>query len=154
MIDAAQVRGLLEARVSSDGNFLVEVSVSAANDIVVVVDGPSGLPLSYCEELTRAVEAGLDREREDYSLEVGTAGIGCELRVTGQFLKNLGHQVEVTLPNGAWVRGRLTAADDDSFTIEREEKRQVEGQKKKQTVTLTESYQRGQVKAVKDIVDF
>lgn len=152
MITASAIRSAVEPKVTADGHFLVEVTVSPTNDIVVVVDDVAGLPLSYCEELSAYIEGRFDREREDYSLEVGTAGIGCELRVTGQFVKNLNHQVEVTLPNGSWVRGTLTAADDEGFDLEREEKRKVEGEKKKQTVVVKEHYLRADVKSVKDII--
>ena len=154
MIDAEQIRAIVGPKVEADGNFIVELTVSPSNDIRIVVDGDSGIPISYCEELDALVETNLDREREDYSLEVSSAGIGCVLQVVRQFQKNIGNEVEVTLPNGAWIRGVLTSADDDGFEVEVEERRKVEGEKKKQLFVETRSFAYGDVRQVKDIVKF
>ena len=99
MIDKDKVQSIVAPKVEADGNFIVEVSVDADNNIRIVVDSEAGIPISYCEELDALVETALDRDVEDYSLEVSSAGIGCEFKVLGQFRKNIGNQVEVTMPN-------------------------------------------------------
>ena len=152
MIEAATVRAIVGPKIEADGNFIVEITVSADNDIRIVVDGDNGIPISYCEELDAMVETSLNRDEEDYSLEVSSAGIGCELKIPRQFQKNIGNQVEVTLPNGSWMRGTLISSDEKGFEVEVEEKRKVEGEKKKQTFVETRSYAYGDVKSVKDIV--
>lgn len=154
MISREQIEQAVGGKIDADGNYIVELTVSADNDIRLVVDGDNGIPISYCEELDALIETVLDRDKEDYSLEVSSAGIGTELKVTRQFRKNIGNQVEVTLPNGAWVRGTLVDADDEGFDIETEEKRKVEGQKKKQVFTAISHYSRADVKMVRDIVTF
>lgn len=154
MISREQIEQAVGGKIEADGNYIVELAVSADNDIRLVVDGDGGIPISYCEELDALIETVLDRDKEDYSLEVSSAGIGTELKVTRQFRKNIGNQVEVTLPNGAWVRGTLIDADDEGFDIETEEKRKVEGQKKKQVFTTISHYSRAEVKKVCDIVTF
>lgn len=154
MISKEQVLAAVAEKIEADGNFIVELTVGADNDIRLVVDGDNGIPISYCEELDAMVETRLDRDKEDYSLEVSSAGIGAELKVTRQFRKNIGNKVEVTMPNGAWIRGTLVDADDEGFDIETEEKRKVEGQKKKQTFTTVTRYNRADVKMVRDIVEF
>ena len=140
MIDKDKVQSIVAPKVEADGNFIVEVSVDADNNIRIVVDSEAGIPISYCEELDALVETALDRDVEDYSLEVSSAGIGCEFKVLGQFRKNIGNQVEVTMPNGAWVRGTLVDVSDEGFDIETEEKRKVEGEKKKQIVKTVTHY--------------
>ncbi len=154
MITESTVRQIVEEKLAQDDCFIVEASVSPSNDITLVVDSLTGISVDYCIELTHLIEANLDRDVEDYSLEVSSAGIGCVLRVPMQFRKNIGNEVEVTHPNGSHVKGILTACDDTHFEIDREEKVAVEGQKKKQTVVNHYSYKYSEIKQVKDIITF
>lgn len=154
MITKEDVLAIVKDKVEADGNFLVEVEVSPANEIRVVVDSEKGIPISYCEEIDALIETSLDRDKEDYSLEVSSAGICTEFKVFGQFRKNIGNRVEVTMPNGAWVRGTLIEADEQGFDIETEEKRKVEGEKKKQIFKTVTHYNLTDVRSVKDIIEF
>ena len=154
MITKEDVLAIVRQKVEDDGNFIVEVEVSPSNEIRIVVDSENGIPISYCEEIDALVETSLDREKEDYSLEVSSAGICAEFKVFGQFRKNIGNKVEVTMPNGAWVRGVLVDADETGFDIETEEKKKVEGEKKKQVVKTVTHYDLAAVKSVRDIIEF
>lgn len=154
MITKQDVLDAVAQKIEDDGNFIVEVSVGPSNEIRLVVDSEKGIPISYCEELDALVETKLDRDKEDYSLEVSSAGICTELKVFGQFRKNIGNKVEVTMPNGAWVRGILVDATEDGFDVETEEKKKVEGEKKKQIIKTVTHYALSDVKMVKDILDF
>ncbi len=154
MITKQDVLDAVAQKIEDDGNFIVEVSVGPSNEIRLVVDSEKGIPISYCEELDALVETKLDRDKEDYSLEVSSAGICTELKVFGQFRKNIGNKVEVTMPNGAWIRGVLVDATEDGFDVETEEKKKVEGEKKKQIVKTVTHYALSDVKMVKDILDF
>ncbi len=154
MITKQDVLDAVAQKIEDDGNFIVEVSVGPSNEIRLVVDSEKGIPISYCEELDALVETKLDRDKEDYSLEVSSAGICTELKVFGQFRKNIGNKVEVTMPNGAWIRGVLVDATEDGFDVETEEKMKVEGEKKKQIVKTVTHYALSDVKMVKDILDF
>lgn len=154
MITKEDVLAIVRQKVEGDGNFIVEVEVSPSNEIRIVVDSENGIPISYCEEIDALVETSLDREKEDYSLEVSSAGICAEFKVFGQFRKNIGNKVEVTMPNGAWVRGVLTDADEAGFDLETEEKVKVEGEKKKQVVKTVTHYDLAAVKSVRDIIEF
>ncbi len=154
MITKQDVLDAVAQKIEDDGNFIVEVSVGPSNEIRLVVDSEKGVPISYCEELDALVETKLDRDKEDYSLEVSSAGICTELKVFGQFRKNIGNKVEVTMPNGAWIRGVLVDATEDGFDVETEEKKKVEGEKKKQIVKTVTHYALSDVKMVKDILDF
>ncbi len=154
MITKQDVLDAVAQKIEDDGNFIVEVSVGPSNEIRLVVDSEKGIPISYCEELDALVETKLDRDKEDYSLEVSSAGICTELKVFGQFRKNIGNKVEVTMPNGAWIRGVLVDATEDGFDVETEEKKKVEGEKRKQIVKTVTHYALSDVKMVKDILDF
>lgn len=154
MITADKIRQIIDAKLADDQVFIVELTVSADNSIRLVVDRKSGIDIDYCVTLTRLIEDNLDRDVEDFDLEVSSAGIGCELKVLGQFEKNLGNEVEVTYPNGSHKKGILTAADAEGFEVNIDEKIVVEGQKKKQTVTNHYRYRYDEVKSVKDVLDF
>ncbi|MCQ2228184.1 MAG: ribosome assembly cofactor RimP [Bacteroidales bacterium] len=154
MITVDTVGKIVEAKLAEDGVFVVELTVSADNSIRLVVDKKEGVDIDYCVTLTRMIEEALDRDVEDYDLEVSSAGIGCELKVLGQFEKNLGNEVEVTYANGSHKKGILTAADAEGFEVDIEEKIVVEGAKKKQTVTNHYRYAYNEVKLVKDVISF
>lgn len=154
MITVDSVRDIVEAKLNEDGVFVVELSVSADNMIRLVVDKKQGVDIDYCVTLTRMIEEKLDRDVEDYDLEVSSAGIGCELKVLGQFEKNLGNEVEVTYLNGSHKKGILTHADAEGFEVDIEEKIVVEGAKKKQTVVNHYRHAYNEVKQVKDIISF
>lgn len=154
MISEQTVRDIVAEKIAADGGFIVEVAVSPANDITLVVDNKAGVPVSYCIELSNLIESALDRDVEDYSLEVSSAGIGCVFKVQGQYEKNIGNEVEVTMPNGAYFKGVLVAADAEGFEVEHEEKERIEGQKKKTVVVKRDRFAYNEVKQVKDIISF
>ena len=136
--------------------FIVEAEVLPSYDVRVVIDRNAGVPLSMCEEVTHILEAYLEANFSDgnYSIEVGSAGIGCILKVKGQYLKNIGNEVEVTLPNGSHVKGTLRNADDEGFDVDITEKVKLEGAKKKTDVVRSVHYKYDEIKQVKDIISF
>ncbi len=134
--------------------FLVEVAVSPANEIEVVLDGDANVGIDACVEASRAIEAVLDREQEDFELTVTSAGIGRPLKLPRQYVKLLGKSVEVVLRNGAKIIARLDAADDKSITVTYPERVAVEGTKKKKTVDTTATYTLEEVKSTKEYLDF
>ena len=104
--------------------------------------------------LSRAVEADLDRDAEDFSLTVASAGIGSELRTLRQYRKLVGRPVEVLLTNGVKILAHLDEATDEGVTLSYEEKQAVEGRKRKQPVKVTRSYPFAQIKYTKEWLDF
>lgn len=105
--------------------FLVDVKVTPANDITIVVDSPTGVDIDTCADITRAVEAAFDRDADDYSLEVGSAGLTAPFTVRGQYEKNLGNDVELVNAEGRKLRGVLAEVapgdptdTDVDFTLE------------------------------------
>ena len=98
--------------------FVVDIKVSPDNDIVVEIDSPDNIDVDTCAAITRRIEEVFDRDTEDYSLEVGSAGLTAPFKVRGQYLKNIGNKVEVLTSDGRKLKGVLTAvADDGRFTV-------------------------------------
>ena len=97
--------------------FLIELKVGADNSVRVILDGDQGVTLKDCMNVSRAIEHQLDREEEDFSLEVASAGVGAPLQSKRQYIKNIGRKLKVELTNLPPVQGTLIAADDSGFTL-------------------------------------
>ncbi len=125
MIDKELLRSTVAGSISGTDLFIVDISVSPANDIVVELDSSTSVDIDTCAAVTRAVEEVFDRDAEDYSLEVGSAGITSDFKVRGQYDKNIGNDVEILTRDGRKLRGVLTAVapgavtdTDVDFTVE------------------------------------
>ena len=117
MIDKDLLRQTVEEAIQGTGLFLVDLTVSPANAIVVEVDSAKGVDIDSCAALTRAIEARFDRDVEDYELEVGSAGLTAPFKVRAQYEKNIGNEVEVLTRDGRKFSGILTEVADDAFTV-------------------------------------
>ena len=112
-----KVEQLIAKGVEGTDIFLVKLTVSSSNDINVLLDSDSGLTLSDCRSISRAIESSLDREDEDFSLTVSSAGVG-EPLVLRQYKKNVGRKVRVTLIDGEIIEAKMVAADDKGVKLE------------------------------------
>ena len=134
MIAAEQIQALITPLMENTDLFLVEVSVRPGNKIEVVLDSDSGLTIEHCTEVHRHILRELDRDVEDYSLDVSSPDISKPLKISRQFVKNIGREVAVKLKDKSKVIGELIAATENDFTIRFEEKILPEGKKKKEVV--------------------
>jgi ribosome maturation factor RimP len=75
--------------------FLIDLSVNEANKIMVTLDGDNGVTLQDCIDISRAIEHNLDREEQDFSLEVASAGATSPMKNVRQFKKNIGRTLKV-----------------------------------------------------------
>lgn len=139
---------------NSKGLFWVDLKISRDNVIELFIDSPTGVNIQTCIEVSREIENSLNRDEEDFELTVSSAGIGYPFKVEEQFAKNIGNTVEVRLKSGRKINGILTAFDAETVQIEYEEKRVVEGSKKKQTVKTNETIRREDIKEIKDVINF
>ena len=97
--------------------FLVDVQVTPDNRITVEIDQAEGVWIDDCVELSRFIESFLDRNVEDYELEVGSAGIGQPFKVLQQYINHIGHEVEVLPKTGTKLKGILVSADKKGFVL-------------------------------------
>lgn len=134
MIDKDLIRQTIEEKLASTDCFLVSLSISGDNQIMVEIDSETSVDLDFCVELTRYIEQHFDRDAEDYSLEIGSYSITKPFVDRRQYRKNIGRKVEVFTEESRKIRGTLVAVDNDDFTLEIEEKELVEGQKRKKLV--------------------
>lgn len=97
--------------------YLVEIKVSVSNDIVVVLDGDQPLSLQDCLDASRAVEFQLDREEQNFSLQVMSAGLSESLKLPRQYRKNKGRELDVLTLQDEKITGEITDADDEKVTL-------------------------------------
>lgn len=137
------------------GCFIVDVSVSKDNDIIVTIESEKGrIELDDCVSLSRYIETKFDREAEDYSLTVSSAGLDQPFKVFKQFEKAVGSKVEVSLKGGKKMVALLSAADAESITLKYTAKEAVEGKKKKELVEHEDRFPMDQVNAVRPYIEF
>ena len=154
MIEAQRVIEIAEKILADTDIFVVDCKTSPVGDIELLIDSDTAVKLDDCARINRAIEAELDREVEDYSLLVASAGIGSELKLLRQYRKILGGSVEVLLKDGIKILAKLDEANEEGITLSYEEKQTVEGKKRKQSVDVTKSYKWEEIKFVKEYLDF
>jgi ribosome maturation factor RimP len=97
--------------------YLVDLKISAGDDITVILDGDEGLSLQDCLDASRAVEFNLDREEHDFSLQVMSPGLSEPLKLPRQFKKNMGREIEILLNSDEKIQGEVVAVDDEKVTV-------------------------------------
>ena len=146
MLDKLQLKNWIEEYLHGTDYELITLTVTAANDILVEVDRLAGVDVDFCAELNRHLVEKLSDE--DYSLEVGSVSLTDPFKTKMQFQKNLGHDIEV-LVEGKKLRGQLVSVDDETFSVDCEEKVAVEGKKRKETQIVTHTWRYDEPKYVK-----
>ncbi|OXB24599.1 ribosome assembly cofactor RimP [Flavobacterium tructae] len=107
-----KVNGLItEALLEKPSVFLIDLAVSDSFKISVGLDGDNGVALQDCIDISRAIENNLDREEQDFSLEVASVGVGSPLKMTRQYIKNIGRTLIVTT-NTEKIEAELVEAND------------------------------------------
>ena len=154
MIDCKKITEIAEAHLAGTDMFVVECTCSPANEVELLIDSDTSVSIDTCVALNRAIDAEFDRDVEDFSLMVASAGIGSELRVLRQYHKLTGKPVEVLLRNGVKLLATLDAADEESITLSYDEKVAVEGKKKKELQHVVKRYTMDEVKYTKEYLDY
>ena len=154
MIDCAKITEVAERHLVGTDMFVVGCKCSPDNEVELLIDSDTSVGIDACAALSRAVEEAFDRDDEDFSLTVASAGIGSELRCLRQYRKLIGAAVEVLTADGIKILAVLDEADDDGITLSYDEKQTVQGRKRKQTVRVTKRYRFDQIKYTREWLDF
>ncbi len=96
--------------------FLISMEVSESNQIRVIIDGDQGVKVQDCIEISRAIEHNLDREDQDFSLEVLSAGVSEPLTMVRQYQKNVGRKLKVKSDDQT-IEGKLEEANEDQIVL-------------------------------------
>ena len=154
MIEKKTVCQIVEEWLEGKDYFLVEVTVSPDDKIVVEIDHAEGVWIEDCVELSRFIESKLYREEEDYELEVGSAGIGQPFKVLQQYYIHIGQEVEVVTRDGRKLAGVLKDADEEKFTVGVQKKVKPEGSKRPKLIEEDETFTYEQIKYTKYLISF
>ena len=120
MIEKQKIQELVDGFMKGTGLFLVSVKVSNANRIIVLADKNEGITIDECAAIHRHVENGLDRDNEDFELQVSSPGLDMPFGVIEQYFKNEGKKVEVVDIDGSKFVGRLKNVTEGGFELETE----------------------------------
>ena len=154
MIDKNVVENIVAGWLEGKDYFLTDLTVSRDNRIVVEIDHKDGVWIDDCVELSKFIEERLNREQEDYELEVGSAGIGQPFKVLQQYVNHIGDDVEALTQGGEKLKGVLKAANEDNFTITVQKKVKPEGAKRPKLVDEDVTMGYDDVKSVKYLIKF
>ena len=145
----------VEAAVEQRGCFIVEVTVNAYNDVEIILEKEEGtVDWDDCAAIDAVMHAAFDQDAEDYSLTVSSAGLDRPFKVFRQFLKAVGSKVDVKFKGGRRLVATLSAATEESVTLQYTALEAVEGKKKKEKVEHEEVYPLADINSVIPYIDF
>ena len=154
MIERNAVKTVVEDWLSGNDYFLVDVTFTPDDRIVVEIGHADGVWIEDCAELSRFMQERLGDELGDYELEVGSAGIGQPFKVEQQYLNHIGKDVEVLDAEGKKVQGVLKQVDGRNFVVTVKEKQKLEGKKRPQLVDVDKTFNMDNIKYTKYLLSF
>lgn len=154
MILKETINQIVENFLSDTDYYLVDVKTTPDNRISVEIDSFGGVTIEFCAELNRHIESQFDREVEDFELEVSSAGLTEPFKVTKQYEKNIGNEVEVLTKTGKKIVGVLTEVHPTDLVLQIEKTEKPAGAKRKMTVTENLAFTYEEIKYTKYIIRF
>jgi len=161
MISRQFIQNIIENEVSELNIFLIDLQVNNSNSIKVLLDSEKGVKISDCVKISRSIEHQLDREKEDFELEVSSYGLYSPFKTVLHYNKNIGKEVEIYLNEGKNFKGVLNKIGtiENSETIDfieilQKKKKKVEGKKKKVEVEEIIIVKKEEIKKIKLVPKF
>lgn len=148
MIKADELKNSVEDHLQGTDMFVVDIKVKTGNNITILLDRDSGIRIDDCIKLTRFIESQYDREVEDYSLVVSSAGIGQPLKLLRQYLKIIGKEIDVELNDKTVLKAILLAADEEKIMVKTTTKIKKEIIEKETVIPFNT------IKSVKEVISF
>ena len=153
-MDIKEITAVAEKALEGTDMFVVECTITPDNTIDLTIDSDTSVSIDTCAMLNRAISEAFNRDEEDYSLTVASAGIGEPLKLARQYKRLIGSSVEVLLKNGIKILATLDEVSDENVTISYDEAVVVEGKKKKQMQRTTHTYSFDEIKWTKEYLDY
>ena len=154
MTEKSIIKKLAEEWLEGKDYFLVDIEISQDNKVVVEIDHADGVWIEDCVSLSKHIEDHLDRDKEDFELEVGSAGLGQPFKVPQQYINFIGKEVEVLDADGKKTKGVLKAVEGDRFVVTTQEKVKPEGKKRPVLIDVDKEFGMNEVKYTKYIISF
>ena len=154
MIDKKELIAVINKALEDSKMFLVDITVSGDNVIDVQLDSMESITIDDCIAVNNAVHEAFDQDVEDYELTVGSYSLTEPFKVLQQYEKNLGGEVEVLTTAGSKLKGTLTSASNEEFTITVPTKTKIDGKKRPEIVDVEHTFKYDEVKYTKNILQF
>lgn len=154
MIKKQTIVDLIEEHFAGTDKFLVDVKVLTGNKIEIYIDAPNHVMIADCVALSRHIEGSLDREKEDFELQVSSPGATESFKVLNQYKKYIGTKVKVVTKEGAKHEGILKSANDNEFVIEETRREKKIVGKGNHTVVEDVTLTYNQIKETKSVLPF
>jgi len=154
MIGKEQILELIQDKLTENNCFLVELEIGEGNTISIEIDSYDGISVTDCIEISKVIDNSLDREVEDFEMNVSSAGLDKPLRVIEQYKKNIGRDVKVVPIEGLVVKGELVEVTEEEIVVEHSYKERIEGRKKKETIVKQEKIKFNNIKETTIIISF
>ena len=117
MIEKIKILELVNSALEGSDKFLVNLKITPDNRIFVDIDGDNGVTIDDCIAVSRAVEGQLNRDEEDFELNVGSAGADMPLKLLRQYRRHVGRELEVVMVDGERIDGELREVADDAIVV-------------------------------------
>ena len=118
MITEEYIKGLVNKIINEQGFFTVSIRIKPVNRIFVEVDSFEGIRIDECAEISREIERNLNRDQEDFELNVSSPGLNNAFKVKEQYVKNLGKELNIQTTNGENLTGILKEINSDNIIID------------------------------------
>ena len=152
MINTERIEKIVKDWIEDKDIFFVALSIGSGNTIKVLLDKPEGITIDECVVISRIIEDGLNRDEEDYELQVSSPGLSMPFTVIEQYYKNRGNKIEVITQDGLKMKGILNKVTDKG--IELGIKTRIKKEKKKKVISKNISLDFNQIKTAKTVIAF
>ena len=153
-MEIKEILAVAERALEGTDMFVVDCTITPDNTIDLILDSDTSVSIDACAMLNHAIGENFNRDEEDYSLTVASAGIGEPLKLVRQYKKLIGESVEVLLKSGVKILATLDEVTDEAITISHDEAVVVEGKKKKQMQRTSHAYTYDEIKWTKEWLDY
>jgi len=154
MITIDIIKKLADEKLAEGTNFIVDISVKPGNKITVLLDNDKGVSIADCVAMSRHIEFNLDREKDDFELNVMSPGLSEPFKILRQYQKNIGKYVDVITKENKKLTGKILTATEEGILLETKSKEKVEGKKGKQEIINNIQLTFNQIKETKVVILF
>ena len=154
MIKKQTILDLIEAHFAGTDKFLVDVKILKGNVIEIYIDAPNHVVIADCVALSRHIESSLDREKEDFELQVSSPGATESFKVLNQYKKYIGTKIKTVTKDGLKYEGVLKSVNEQEFVIEETRREKKIIGKGNHTVIEDITLTYNQIKETKSVLPF
>lgn len=154
MISVDKIKEIADNKITEGTNFIVDISIKPGNKITILLDNDQGVSVSDCIAMSRHVEFSLDRDTEDFELNVMSPGLTEPFKTIRQYQKNIQNQIDVVTKENNKITGKLISVDNTGIELETKSLKKTEGKKTKQLIIENINISFDKIKQTKVVITF